>query len=345
MNTALVSLPTVIAAALLVSLTAYALTGGADYGGGVWDLLASGPRAARQQELIAHAIGPIWEADHVWLILAIVLMFTAFPSAFAAITTALNIPLSVMLVGIVLRGSAFSFRTYGQAGEFGQRHWGRVFAIASLVTPMLLGVSIGAIASGRLPAHPRELGDFIFPWLRPFPLAVGVFAIVLFAYLAAVYLTVEAGEDALREDFRKRALVAAVAVGIAAGAVLFLAANHAPIIWRGLTRRVWTWPLFWTAGVLAIGALLALWTRHYRIASLCAAWQVTLILWGWAFAQFPYLVVPSITIYGAAGPRETLGLLTGALVAGSAVLFPSLWYLLRTFKRRAVARQAVSRPQ
>jgi cytochrome bd ubiquinol oxidase subunit II len=140
-----------LAAVVLIALTIYVLTGGADYGSGVWDLLATGPRKLQQRQFIAEAIGPIWEADHVWLILIVVILFTGFPAAFASIMTALNVPLTLMLVGIVMRGSAFSFRSYGSADEHVRREWGRIFAIASLITPALLGITIGAIASGRAP--------------------------------------------------------------------------------------------------------------------------------------------------------------------------------------------------
>jgi cytochrome d ubiquinol oxidase subunit II len=324
-----------VSGVLLISLTIYALTGGADYGGGVWDLLAAGPRAARQRELIQHAIGPIWEADHVWLILVVVIMFTAFPPAFATIMTALHMPLFLMLVGIVLRGSAFSFRSYGAGGAESRRTWGRVFAIASLVTPLLLGVIIGAIASGRVPENPRVLGDFVFPWLTPFCLSVGVFALALFAYLAASYAPLETDDPALRDDFRIRAIAAGVAAGVMAAVVLLLSINGAPRIWSGLTRRLWTWPLIWATSGLALTALYCLWTRRFALARFCAAGQVALILWGWAFAQFPYLVEPSLTIYNSAAPAETLRLLAIALAAGAALLLPSFRYLLIVFKARS----------
>src|SRR5271167_2088334 len=143
-----------VSGVLLISLTIYVLTAGADYGGGVWDLFAGGPRAYLQRDLIERAIGPIWEADHVWLILVIVILFTAFPPAFSAIMIGLHVPLTLMLVGVVMRGSAFSFRSYGGGGDLAEREWGRVFAIASIVTPLLLGIIIGAIAAGRVQAHP-----------------------------------------------------------------------------------------------------------------------------------------------------------------------------------------------
>jgi len=135
-----------IALAIMVSLNAYVLLAGADFGGGVWDLLATGPRRERQRQLIASAMGPVWEANHVWLILVVVLLFTCFPPVFSRLAILLHIPLSLMLVGIVLRGSAFTFRSYDSRADLAQRRWGRVFSISSLVTPLLLGVMVGTIA-------------------------------------------------------------------------------------------------------------------------------------------------------------------------------------------------------
>ncbi|MBV8453279.1 MAG: cytochrome d ubiquinol oxidase subunit II [Deltaproteobacteria bacterium] len=321
-----------VAGVLLVSLTIYVLTGGADYGGGVWDLLATGPRKLQQRQFIAEAIGPIWEADHVWLILIVVILFTGFPGAFAAIMTALNVPITLMLVGIVLRGSAFSFRSYGSSNAHIRREWGRIFAITSLITPALLGVIIGAIASGRVPQNPHQLSDFLMMWLTPFCLSVGACALLMFAYLSATYAAYEASDPDLREDFRVRAIAGAIAVGVMAGLVLLLSIDGATRMWHGLTDRVWIWPLFWITAALALTALYALWTRRYQLARVCAAGEVTLMLWGWALAQFPFLVVPSLTIYEAAAPRITLELLSGALIAGSLLLLPSYKYLLDVFK-------------
>src|SRR5215216_2506814 len=167
----------VLAGVLALSLNGYVLFAGADFGGGVWDLLASGPRRNRQREVIAHAIGPIWEANHVWLILAIVLFISCCPPVFARVGTVLHIPLSLMLVGIVLRGSAFTFRTYDSQHDAAQRRWGRIFSSASVITPVLLGVCIGAVASGRagpLPAVGSFAARFVWPWLTPFSVAVGI---------------------------------------------------------------------------------------------------------------------------------------------------------------------------
>jgi cytochrome d ubiquinol oxidase subunit II len=327
------SLEVVAAGLMLVALTFYALLAGADFGGGVWDLLAGGPRAADQRKLIADAIGPIWEANHVWLILVVVMMFTAFPPAFAAIMTALHIPLTLMLIGIVLRGAAFTFRSYDDQRDDVQWRWGRVFAIASVVTPIMLGICVGAIASGRITVENGVVtSGFFASWLAAFPIAVGGFALALFAFLAAVYLTVEAREPDLLNDFRKRALLAALAVSVMALLVFLLSGAGAPRIRAGLSASPWAWPLQIATGGAAIGAIWALAARRFYLARALAAAQVTLILWGWGAAQFPYMVEPNITIQGAAAPPITLRLLLIALGVGALLLFPSVYFLFRVFK-------------
>jgi len=339
-----VTLADLLAGVIFVALNAYALLAGADFGGGVWDLLARGPRKQRQRELIADAIGPVWEANHVWLILAIVLLFTCFPPAFARLGTRLHIPLSLVLIGIVLRGSAFTFWRYGGAGqgEGGgdqeERQWGMIFAVASLITPLLLGTSVGAIASGGLGEGGRETGDrfytvYVAPWLNPFAVAVGLFALVAFAFLAAVYLTLEAGEEPeLAEDFRRHALAAGAALFGAAALVLVLSLRYAPLVRDGLIFAAWAVPLHLVTAAAAVTALAALWFRRWRLARVAAAAQVSLILWGWALGQYPFLLPPDLTIAAAAAPAVTLRLVLGALALGAAVLFPSLFYLFRIFK-------------
>lgn len=324
----------IVAGAMLVALIFYALLGGADFGGGIWDLFSFGPRAQRQRDVIAKAIGPIWEANHVWLILVIVILFTAFPPAYAAILTALFIPMTIFLIGIIFRGTAFVFRGYGGGGDESQRRWGRVFAMASFFTPVFLGVVIGAISSGRITVEDGLVtSDFVDAWFHLFPFLVGGFAVSLFAFLAAIYLTVELGDERdLQEDFRLRALLAAIAVGVFAFGVLLLADDEAEYLWNRLADSWWTWPLQIATGLAAIGAIAAVWTRRYAIARVCAVAQVTLILAGWGFAMRPYLVVDDIRIDEAAAPDITLELLLGGLVLGSLLLFPSLFYLYRVFK-------------
>ena len=311
-----------VAGIILVALTAYVLLGGADFGGGIWDLLADGPRKTRQRELIAHAIGPVWEANHVWLILAMVLLFTCFPRAFTRIAIALHVPLTLMLIGIVLRGSAFVFQVYGGGG-------GRVFAIASLVTPVLLGMCVGAVASGAIGAAGGIPGAgfyplFVAPWFTSFSIALGLLTLTCFAYLAAVYLTLETPDPELQSDFRLRALVSGVWLLMMAGLALALAPH----------RNVLDHRLGVLMGVAALAAFWALWQRRYRLARIAAAGQVALILWGWGVAQYPYMLPPDLTIAGAAAPKRTLELVLIAVALGAVVLFPSLYYLFKIFKSK-----------
>jgi cytochrome d ubiquinol oxidase subunit II len=329
-----ITLPEILAGLIACSLNAYVLFGGADFGGGVWDLLATGPRRDRQREVISHAIGPIWEANHVWLILAIVLTFSCFPPVFARLGTVLHIPLSLMLVGIVLRGSAFTFRTYDSQQDAVQRRWGRIFSSASVITPILLGVSIGAVASGRVG---RETSGgfserFVQPWLTPFAFSVGLLALTIFAFLAAVFLTLETRDRELSDDFRRRALAAGVAVFLASALVLLLSGGAAPLVRTGLTASSWALPLHLATGATAISVLAALWFRRYRLARIGVGLQVSLILWGWAMAQYPFLLPPGFTIASTAAPETTLRLTLVVLAIGGVVLLPSLWYLFQIFK-------------
>ncbi len=331
---------------LLAAMVLYALGAGADFGGGVWDLLAAGRSGERQRAAIAHALGPIWEANHVWLILIVVLLFVCFPLAFATITTALHVPLTLMLIGIVLRGAAFTFRTYDRDDVRVKRRWSRVFAIASIITPVMLGVCAGAVLSGRIrvdPATSVMTSDFVTPWLAPFPFAVGLFALALCSFLAATYLTLETTDRELRRAFRARALGAAIAAGVLAWVSFLLARHGAPAMHHGLSSRAWSLPFQVTTGLVALGALAALWQERYVLARALAIAQVTLVVCGWGFSQFPALVVPDITIANAAAPDSVLRAILWALACGAVVLFPSLWWLYRLFKAGA-ARESRTEP-
>jgi cytochrome bd ubiquinol oxidase subunit II len=329
-----VGLPDALAAILALSLNAYVLFGGADFGGGVWDMLASGPRRNRQREVIAHAIGPIWEANHVWLILAIVLTFSCFPPVYARLGTVLHIPLTLMLVGIVLRGSAFTFRTYDSQHDATQRHWGRIFSSASVITPILLGVSIGAVASGRVGRESRGsfVQQYVEPWLTPFAFSVGLLVLAVFAFLAAVFLTLESTDRELCDDFRRRALGAGIAVFLVSALVLLLSHEAAPLVRRGLLASSWAVPLHLLTAASAITVLAALWFRRYRLARLAVGLQVSLIFWGWAIAQYPFLLPPTFTVANTAAPHSTLRLTLIVLAIGGVILLPSLWYLFQVFK-------------
>jgi cytochrome d ubiquinol oxidase subunit II len=338
------TLAEVAAWVIVVALNAYVLFGGADFGGGVWDLLASGPRRHRQQELVANAIGPIWEANHVWLIVAVVMLFVCFPAAFAAFGTVLHIPLSLMLIGIVLRGSAFVFRSYSYGPRSEQRRWGQIFAVSSLITPTVLGMCVGAVVSGNVGRAMAALADatparfsavYVRPWLSPFEIAVGGMTVALLSFLAATYLTIEAeGDRELQDDFRGRALGAAVASMALAIVALALGAGSGGVMTR-LIQPGWSTLVLAGSGMAALASAGALLQRRFRLARLAAAGWVTLVLWGWILAQFPLIVPPNLTIDAAAAPNRTLEETMAVLVGGAIVLIPSLWYLLRVFKARS----------
>ncbi|GKS58074.1 cytochrome D ubiquinol oxidase subunit II [Nitrospira sp.] len=328
-----------LAGSLVVSLVLYVITGGADFGAGVWSALAVGERGTRRRKVIDHAIAPIWEANHVWLILIVTILFTGFPRAWAVISTVLHIPLTLLLVGVVLRGAAFAFRTNDvelrpNRDDAASVWWARVFGWSSILTSIMLGIVIGAIAGGNLavPASPSYYDAYVAPWLGLFPLLVGAFALALFGYLAAIYLTFETGDADLRDDFRRRGLAAgfvAVLVGIT---ILVTAATHGPDIHEGLATTAWGWAALAVAGVGGAAGLCALWMRAYRTARACTVVQVTVIVFGWAASQYPYLVPPSLTIGQAAAPDTVLELLLWCLAAGALLLFPSLYVLYRVFK-------------
>jgi cytochrome bd ubiquinol oxidase subunit II len=324
-----------VAALTLVAVVAYGVLGGADFGGGVWDLAASGPNRERQRDAIARAMGPVWEANHVWLVFVIVLLFSAFPVAYGALSTGLFTAFHLVLLGIILRGAAFVFRAYSpESGrEFtdrSKRRWGAVFGTASVITPVLLGMSLGAVSTGRFRVRDGAVLLDGIPWLAPVAIAMGAFALAVCAYMAAVFLAYETDGD-LREDFRRRALWAGTAVVALSVLLLPLLVVEAPHLWEGLLAAR-------TLPVLGLGVSAALasgWflrTRRYRLARLAAIAQIACLLAGWGIAQYPFIIYPDITIYNAAAPDVTLRFILFTLPLGLALLLPSLWYLFRVFK-------------
>lgn len=313
---------------------AYALLGGADFGGGVWDLFAAGARKQEQRAAIAEAMGPVWEANHVWLIFLIVILFTAFPPVYATLSTALFVPFHLVLLGIVLRGAAFVFRAYGyRAGSAitaTERTWGVVFGISSTITPLLLGACMGAVATGAIRVNETGVHTTTIPWLTPMSMLTGVLALALCAYLAAVYLTIETRGE-LQADFRRYALLSGtVTVGLSIIA-LPLMRSEAPHLWAGLlsTRAL---PIF-AAGIAA--ALLAGWAllrSRFKLARAAAIVQIAMLLAGWIAAQYPFLVYPDLTLTNAAAPPASLKFFLIALPIGFAMLGPSLYLLFKVFK-------------
>src|SRR5258706_4720085 len=231
-------LPEIMLATLWVGVSAYMLFGGADFGGGVWDLLAGGTQRGRDQRtLIEHSIGPVWEANHVWLIFVIVLAWTDIPSVFAAVASTLYIPLTLVALGIIARGAAFAFRK-ASTKLWQQRLFGATFAFSSLVTPLFLGAVAGAIASGRVPRG-FATANLVPSWINPTSAVSGVLAVGIAAYLAATYLTRDAqraGQPTLVEAFRRRALVAGAVVGVVSALGLFVLHADAPALFAELTH-------------------------------------------------------------------------------------------------------------
>lgn len=327
----------VVAVVILVALIAYALLAGADFGGGVWDLAASGPRAAEQRTLIANAIGPVWEANHVWMIVAVVLLFTAYPTAFATIMTTLHIPIALMLIGIVLRGSSFVFRKAALKSVDEPSRVQLVFAVSSLITPVMLGVVVGTVSTPAIGWHDgAATGGFLWPWLRPFPWAVGLFTLSLFAWLAACYLPLETDRAELRDDFRTRGVAAGAAVTVFGALALGLASSAATHVFGRLTSTWWGLSVVALAGSWVVGATVAVWRRHYTLARVLAAATTVLVILGWGGAMRPWLIVESLTVAQAAAPPVTLRLVVWILAGGSLVLLPAYAYLVVTFKGRVL---------
>lgn len=321
-------------AILWLSLTAYAVLAGADFGGGVWDLAASGPRTAEQRRAIANAMGPVWEANHVWLIFVIVGLFTCFPPAFAALAVGLFVPFTIALIGIVLRGAAFAFRAHAREAIGPLEPWGGVFGAASIVSPFFLGLAAAAVAAGSVRVSAGQVTLMLdSPWTAAFLADVGLFAIALCAYLAATYLTVEtAGDRALQADFRSRAAAAGIVSGGLGLAGLVLAYLGARPAFDSLTGR--GLPLLVLALVNGPVALLAVWRSRPQVARVAVAAQVSFVLWALAIGQWPYLIPPSVSVDSAAAPASTL---TGFLIVsaiGMVLLLPSLYLLFRVFKGR-----------
>src|SRR5713101_5653372 len=319
---------------LWLSLTAYAVLAGADFGGGVWDIFASGPRKRAQRQAVARAMGPVWEANHVWLIFMITGLFTTFPIAFGYLSLALYVPMTIALVGIVLRGAAFAFRAHGREAVGPLSPWGVVFGGSSIVAPFFLGTAAAAVASGAIRITGGRVGSgFGAGWSTPFALVMGLLAVALCAYLAAAYLMVETEDDpALQLDFRRRALVASVVSGALALFGLWLAYAQAPRVWADLTGNGLL--LLLLALINGPIALWGVWRLRPRLTRIAVAAQVTLVLWAWAVGQWPYLVPPDLTIADAAAPAAVLSAWLVVIVVGMALVIPSLGVLFRVFKAR-----------
>jgi len=316
----LAELPLLLA---LVGLAAYVVLGGADFGAGLWYMLLPGERRQPLRDHTYHAMGPVWEANHVWLIFVLVVVWTAYPLAFGAIFSTLYVPLFAAALGIILRGACYALRG-AVSGPREERILGALFGASSVLTPFALGAAVGGIASGRVPLG-NATGDAVEAWLNPTSMVVAVLAVATSAYLAAVWLTgdaARAGRDDLTEAFRTRALASgAIAGAVALGGLLVLQSD-AERIYDGLTGGMGLVAL--AASVCAgVATMLLVASRRLEPARWSAAVAVGAIVAGWALAQRPQLL-PELTVEEAAADDATLVALVISIAAGSVILIPSL---------------------
>lgn len=329
------SKPEAVAAILWAGATLYAVFGGADFGAGVWSLLSfrSGESGVRARERIERSLGPVWEANHVWLIFCLVVLWTGFPKAFGPLMETLYVPLTLAAIGIVLRGSGFAFgHTFSDRGKLRSE---KVFAVSSLITPFFMGCVVGAIASGEVPA--TGAGEPFSSWLAPLPLLIGVLFVVSGAYIAAVFLTDDArraGEEANVEYFRRRAIGAAVVAGALAVAGLFVLRAEARFVFDGLTSD--GLPLLIGSGVLGGLALLGLIRGVRRGIRPLAVGAVVAVIWGWAIAQHPYLFPESLTIEQGAAVGATLTAVIITFGFALAIVGPALVFLYWLSQQQAL---------
>jgi cytochrome d ubiquinol oxidase subunit II len=314
---------------VLTGLVFYVVLAGADFGAGLWQLIAGrGKSAERLRDHAHHAMGPVWEANHVWLIFVLTVLWTGYSQVFGSIASTLSIPFFVAAIGIILRGGAYMLRS-GTRSSREQRLVDLVLSISSIVTPMMLGMIVGAIAGGRVPVG-NAAGNLVTSWLNPLSVATGVIAVAFSAYLAAVFLSADAARRSdtdLETRFRTRALASGAVAGVAAAAGLVVLRSDAPHLYHQLVdgRAL---PALIVSVVSGIEALVLVYRRRYELARYTAALAVAAVIAGWALAQAPEML-PGLTIDQAAASRDTLIALTISVIVGGVILFPSLGVLFR----------------
>jgi cytochrome bd ubiquinol oxidase subunit II len=317
---------------ILTGITAYTVLSGADFGAGIWTLIPGGGQAgaAATRDHTRHAIGPVWEANHVWLIFVLTVAWTCYPGAFGAIVSTLAVPLLIAAIGIIFRGTAYAMRSqFGGSAFEGREERGvrlveGLFALSSVLTPFALATVIGAIATGRVPAG-NARGGLFTSWLNPVSVLAGVLAVAFSGYLAAVYLAADArrqSERALAHDFRIRALAAGAGAGLAALAGLLVIRAEAPALWHGLSSGLGL-ALVIVSALAGVVTMVLVWLGWFGSARASAALAVAAVIAGWAAAQEPR-VLPGLTVTQAAAGRATLIATVAAVAAGAVVLVPSL---------------------
>jgi cytochrome d ubiquinol oxidase subunit II len=322
----LYALPLVFA---LIGLALYGVLGGADFGAGFWELAAGrGRHAERIRDHAHHSMAPVWEANHVWLVFVLTVVWTAYPTAFGSLASTLSVALLIAAVGIVFRGATYALRS-GTPSPGELRAIDTAFGISSVITPFALGAAVGGIASGRVPVG-NAAGDLFSSWLNPTSILIGVLAVVTGAYLAAVFMSgdaVRAGDQELARSFRARALASGVVAGaIAIGGLAVLHSDAHPLFHELVTGR--GLPALIVSALAGVATLALVWLERFEPARYTAALAVAAIVAGWALAQSPRFL-PGLTVRQAAASHDTLVAVLVAILAGGALLVPSLATLFR----------------
>ncbi len=330
---------------LWAAILLYLLLGGADFGAGIIELFTSGANKKRTQKTMYKAIGPVWEANHMWLIITIVILFVGFPSIYSTMSVYLHIPLAIMLLGIIARGTAFTFRHYDAVVDDMQVVYSRIFVYSSFITPLFLGIIAGSAVSGQIDTHANTfLSAFIFSWLHLFSVSVGLFTVAICGFLAAVYLIGETDNKTDRNRYINKALIMNIAAVICGGLVFVAAyADEVPLT---------DWIFGNAAGITAICAatlsLLLLWYLLYkgktRILRILAGFQVTMILLTTTFRHFPNIVILKnggyLSLLEHRGYDKTINMLGMALLLGSIFILPALFYLIYSFQKKVESKEA-----
>ena len=320
----------------LVSIFLYCLFGGADFGAGIVELTTGKENKNKVREIISSSIAPIWEANHIWLIISVVILFNGFPLIYTRISTSLYIPLILLLIGIVFRGSAFTFRHYDAIKDKSQKYYNLIFEFSSLMVPFFFGLIVGAVVSGKIKYNPANFYEgYIEPWLNPFSISLGIFICTLFAFFAAVYLIGDSTDESDIKIFIRKSKNATLLMVIS-GALVFAASyfEGTPLIFDFFSN-----PISIVLIVLATGILPLLWNvvgkGHAWLSRILAGVQLLFIIGAFYVIYFPDLIVindsPNLSFYNSAAPEITLLYLGIALIAGSLLIFPSLIYLYRIF--------------
>jgi cytochrome bd ubiquinol oxidase subunit II len=322
---------------LLVSVYLYCLLGGADFGAGIVELFSKKGSKERTRKLVTHAMAPIWEANHMWLIITIVILFNAFPPIYSQVSISLYIPLILLLLGIVFRGTAFTFRHYDAIKDSSQDVYSRVFEYSSVFVTFFFGLTLGAAISGKMMVNPTGFEDgYIYPWFNFFSVSVGLFLISLFGFLASVFLIGDSHDEAVVKEFISKSKKANIAT-VVTGGLVFLSSYLEDV---NFTNEFLSNPLSIALIIAATVSLPVLWKildgAHKWLSRLVAGAQLLFILGAFYAVYFPTIVrlkdAADMTLFNSHAPEITLSYLGWALILGSFIIFPALFYLLKVFK-------------